>query len=1058
MKRILLWLATACFALSSARAQTGPVQWTGPGSNGHYYEIKQATGTNVPAYGGLSWTEANYLATAAGGYLATITSAAENSFVAALLESSPADRAYLGGTDSATEGVFKWAGGPEAGANFSFTSWNSGEPNNSTQTYIASGGPANPEGEDYAEMYSSRINNALGKWNDLPNNGTPGIAFVVEYDATAFTVTNPAGPSGLVSWWRGESNTLDSVGGHHGVGTALGYAPGAVGQAFTFGSAGNLTVPNPPFYAYSNGFTVAAWIYRSANVSTAPCVINNRSATNNDGFTLEQLFNNPGTMVFAVNQSGGTEDYQLVSSSGWELNTFYHVTATFDAAAGTMALYRNGVLVAVTNGLPHVPMVIGPADPFEIGQNINAPAFHGPWPGLIDDVRFYNRALSGAEITTLATGNYSGPRTWDLKTDWSDSANPNGVWSYREGNNLLPHMAWVGRTEGTSTNAQPAWSKSEDGTDRLPLWFRSLGSETFAHDWQFGDIAMHSTDDANGVGNGIGNVIWTSPMTGTIKVSGNIWPGRDIGRSNHWAIYLNQSLITSGDVASGDPFSRTNPMSFASGAFGTTLNGLNVVPGDVLKLEISRASTLGDFAGVNLTVTQGASISGITNPVVQLACTNSSPVTVPIVSGPFMNLVSEGRISNGAYGFGFVFIFNTDNGILYQSASGNASVLDSSPRRIMTQADGSEVMLFEFTSLSFVGASVIVKGHRAAALLATGDIYFDQCALTVEAGGDPGGMGGTVTVAGSNAPAPFGGGGAIGTPDGYVGGDAYPCCPGYLPTSGAGGGGFVSPGGDGFPARPSPLWGAYNGSGWPLLGYVDRPGGTGGLPYTNFSVLRGGGGGGGNSPDGHGYGGWKGGNGGGALLISTPGTIQITKSSSLRADGSSSSSDPFYTFAGGGAGGYLVLIGGKGILNQGIISASGGPGGAPGNPLGWGNAGPGSGGLIVLKSAAGITNNGTILSDSGAGPGVVCTAGAVQPQAPFYVTPVGNLTAPAWQNNQFTFTLQTVPNTLYQIQRNDDLTTTNWIAFTNVLGNGLPTNIIVPVPGVPQRFFRVREQ
>lgn len=185
MRKLQLTILSAAISCSPIlnNALAVRVQWTiGPGANGHFYEIAQASGTNVPVYGGLSWTEARSLAIGAGGYLATITSAGENSFIAGLLESSAADRGWLGGSDSATEGTFKWIDGPEAGTNFSFTSWNGGEPNNNTQTYIASGGPANPEGEDFAEMYSSRVNNASGKWNDLPNNGTPGIAYVVEYD------------------------------------------------------------------------------------------------------------------------------------------------------------------------------------------------------------------------------------------------------------------------------------------------------------------------------------------------------------------------------------------------------------------------------------------------------------------------------------------------------------------------------------------------------------------------------------------------------------------------------------------------------------------------------------------------------------------------------------------------------------------------------------------------------------------------------------------------------------------------------------------------------------
>lgn len=45
---------------------------------------------------------------------------------------------------------------------------------------------------------------------------------------------------------------------------------------------------------------------------------------------------------------------------------------------------------------------------------------------------------------------------YDLKTDWSDLVNPNGPWSYREGNNVLPHVAdWQGLS-GDFTGVQPA--------------------------------------------------------------------------------------------------------------------------------------------------------------------------------------------------------------------------------------------------------------------------------------------------------------------------------------------------------------------------------------------------------------------------------------------------------------------------------------------------------------------------------------------------------------------------------------------------------------------------
>jgi hypothetical protein len=33
---------------------------------------------------------------------------------------------------------------------------------------------------------------------------------------------------------------------------------------------------------------------------------------------------------------------------------------------------------------------------------------------------------------------------WDLADDWSDTSNPNGAWTYREGTNPLQHVTSIG--------------------------------------------------------------------------------------------------------------------------------------------------------------------------------------------------------------------------------------------------------------------------------------------------------------------------------------------------------------------------------------------------------------------------------------------------------------------------------------------------------------------------------------------------------------------------------------------------------------------------------------
>jgi hypothetical protein len=74
-----------------------------------------------------------------------------------------------------------------------------------------------------------------------------------------------APPTGLVSWWRGEGNPLDQIGGNIGnpEGNAS-YAPGEVGEGFVFdGTWSGVTVGNPTNLQLQN-FTIEAWIKRAS--------------------------------------------------------------------------------------------------------------------------------------------------------------------------------------------------------------------------------------------------------------------------------------------------------------------------------------------------------------------------------------------------------------------------------------------------------------------------------------------------------------------------------------------------------------------------------------------------------------------------------------------------------------------------------------------------------------------------------------------------------------------------------------------------------------------------
>jgi hypothetical protein len=179
---------------------------------------------------------------------------------------------------------------------------------------------------------------------------------------------------------------------------------------------------------------------------------------------------------------------------------------------------------------------------------------------------------------------------YDLTSDWSYASNPNGPWSYRSATGtVLSFLA--GRGSDPWSTPQPAWGE-------LPGWFKSNGTELFAHDWLAGDVITHTASQ----------VYWTSPAASQVAISGAVWATRDIGSFNTWTLYLNNTALTSGVIGSGDPYSRSNPLDLTLGSGGAgVLANVTVNPGDNIRLAFDG----NDYAGVRLTVT---TLSGASAP------------------------------------------------------------------------------------------------------------------------------------------------------------------------------------------------------------------------------------------------------------------------------------------------------------------------------------------------------------------------------------------------------------------------------------------------------------
>lgn len=210
-------------------------------------------------------------------------------------------------------------------------------------------------------------------------------------------------PEGLVSWWPGDGNWQDAIGGNHGQGRSdTGFAPGLVGLALALdGRDDHIDIPDADsldFDGRTQSFTLEAQIFRKAagiphvifdKTSTGPPFVGYRLLIANDRVTFR--VDGPDNLKFSCGSDAGA----VVTANAW-----HHVVGQFDAASTPqqVRVYLNGVLQASCpySGSGQFGNAVAP----RIGAFTSASG--GFFGGLIDELALYRRALSAAEIAALS--------------------------------------------------------------------------------------------------------------------------------------------------------------------------------------------------------------------------------------------------------------------------------------------------------------------------------------------------------------------------------------------------------------------------------------------------------------------------------------------------------------------------------------------------------------------------------------------------------------------------------------------------------------------------------
>jgi len=230
----------------------------------------------------------------------------------------------------------------------------------------------------------------------------------------ACSSTLPQDPllDGLVGWWRFEDGVGSLVArdssGHANNGNLVGvdgtmattWPPGRVGEAIELQGAGYVEVPRSDSTdSIVDQVSMAAWIY----IEGAVPVDFGTAISKEIGNTLDQHYHlaidtsdNPSLFITTSKSGAHPTASSPVPRFTWTL-----LVGTYDGA--NAKLYVDGNLVEMLS-------VTGPfatdTTPVEVGANGNGPAngVSERFPGQLDEVMLYKRALTAEEILRLSHG------------------------------------------------------------------------------------------------------------------------------------------------------------------------------------------------------------------------------------------------------------------------------------------------------------------------------------------------------------------------------------------------------------------------------------------------------------------------------------------------------------------------------------------------------------------------------------------------------------------------------------------------------------------------------
>ncbi|WP_413669518.1 LamG-like jellyroll fold domain-containing protein [Mucilaginibacter sp. Mucisp86] len=230
-------------------------------------------------------------------------------------------------------------------------------------------------------------------------------------------------PSSLVAYFPFTSSLADSLTGATGVATGTSFAKGLNGNGLKGADKAYALYDTPAGIKGLKSFTTSLWVNMPQNTAAIGLLDLQNSQAGDPGFwgSLAIFFDNGGSStkgvlkVHAYNKPGvstGIDGWEGGYSVDNPWNQWINITVTFDEPSSTIYVYYNGAQAGKNTVAGFAPidwskaskMVFGTLQ-FQTTPSLTISTGAQDWAGFVtgtlDNIRFYNKALSASQVSAL---------------------------------------------------------------------------------------------------------------------------------------------------------------------------------------------------------------------------------------------------------------------------------------------------------------------------------------------------------------------------------------------------------------------------------------------------------------------------------------------------------------------------------------------------------------------------------------------------------------------------------------------------------------------------------